>query len=108
MSLLNTVETVRTFLRTNGDRAHLVSEVVMAARSQPGLESEVLGAIEDLAAAGEVFSRSFSVRDPHLAFTSLQFVTAVGPAEDSRQAELRTERAYQAWLREWVSSHRCG
>ena len=67
-------------------------------------EEEVLGAIDALAERGEVVSRSFPVRDPHLAFSSLRFVAAVDPAAGARQADVHTERAYRSWLREWLSS----
>jgi hypothetical protein len=107
MNSAQTTEAVRNFLRANGDRAFLISEVVAAVRSLSGGEAEVLGAIDDLADKGEIFSRLFPVRDPHLAFTSLRFVAAVHPAGSSRQAEINTQRAYQSWLREWLSSHRC-
>jgi hypothetical protein len=102
-----TTEAVWRFLTSNRDRAFLVSEVVAAARSPSGSEEEVLGAIDALAERGEVVSRSFPVRDPHLAFSSLRFVAAVDPAAGARQADVHTERAYQSWLREWLSSHRC-
>jgi hypothetical protein len=107
MSSAQTAEAVRNFLKENGDRAFLISEVVVAVQSLSGGEAEVLGVIDDLADKGEVFSRLFPVRDPHLAFTSLQFVAAVHPAGNSRRAEINTERAYQSWLRQWLSSHRC-
>ena len=100
------VDAVRHFLESNSDRAFLVSEVVAGVRPMERDEAEVLGAIKDLAERGEVVSRRFAVRDPHLAFDNLQFVAAVEPV-GSRQAEINTQRAYQAWLRAWLSSHRC-
>jgi hypothetical protein len=102
-----TTEAVRRFLAANSDRAFLVSEVVAATRSLSANEGDVLGAIEQLAEKGEVVSRLFPVRDPHLAFSSLRFVAAVDPVAGARQADVHTERAYQSWLREWLSSHRC-
>ena len=106
MTVPPAVDAVRDFLRSNSSRAFLVSEVVAGVRPAERDETKVLGAIKDLADRGEIVSRQFAVRDPHLAFDSLQFVAAVEPA-GSRQAELNTARAYQAWLRDWLSSHRC-
>ena len=107
MNSSRTTEAVLEFLTTNSDRAFLISEVVAAVRARSDGEIEVVGAVNELADKGKVFSRLFPVSDPHLAFTSLQFVAAVDSSGDSRQAQLRTERAFQAWLREWLSSHRC-
>jgi hypothetical protein len=107
MSPTQTAEAVRSFLRSNRDRAFLVSEIVAGVRPHSSDEAEVLNVIDDLAERGEIFSRLFPVRDPHLAFSSLRFVAAVDPVAGARQAELHTERAYQSWLREWLSSHRC-
>jgi hypothetical protein len=107
MSSSETIEAVRRFLTFHCDRAFLISEVVAAVRPTSPSEDEVLGAVDDLAGRGEVVSRLFHVHDPHLAFSSLRFVAAIDPAAGARDADLHTERAYQAWLREWLSSHRC-
>jgi hypothetical protein len=102
-----TIDALREFFARNGDRAFLVSEVAVAVQGRSDSESDVLDALEELTAIGEVFSRTFPVRDPHLAFSSLQFVAAVSAPVNSRQAEMHTQKAYQAWLRDWLSSHRC-
>ncbi len=107
MTSSRTLETVRDFLWTHDDCAFLVSEVAAAVRDRIGSESELSDALAQLAECGEVFSRTFPVRDPHLAFTSLQFVAAVKGPEHAREAEMRTNKAYQDWLRLWLASHRC-
>ena len=107
MSLDQAIQAVRNFLFANCDRAFLVSEIAAALRPAAKDEAQVIGAVDYLAENGEAVSRLFAVSDPHLAFSSLRFVSGIGPAGSARQAELNTEKAYQAWLRQWLGSHRC-
>src|SRR5579884_2231457 len=95
------------FLSRNGGRAFLLSEVAAAVRAQVPSEPDVAAAVEQLAIQGKIVSRAFPVRDRHLAFSSLQFVAAVNPQLEMRDADLLTQKAYQRWLSDWLSSHRC-
>ena len=73
-------------------------------------ESDVTRSLKEMADGGEVVWRSFPIQDPHLAFDRLDFVAPVtddGSEQARRDAELAAERAYNAWLGEWLASHRC-
>ena len=104
---MDATEAVRQFLSRNTQRAFLLSEVVARVRARIPSEPDIVDAVKRLNDEGEVILRSFPVRDPHLAFDSLEFVATIEPIAGARGAELLTQKAYKSWLSDWLSSHRC-
>lgn len=108
MTASSPADSLRAFLADRGGGL-LISEVVAGLRPAGLDEAVVLATLKQLAETGAVVWRSFPVRDPHLAFTALDFVAAVAPGGDGRQAaERAVEKAFENWLRSWLSGHRCG
>jgi hypothetical protein len=106
----STLEPVRTFLHSSSGQSFLVSEVVVSLRTAGLTEVDVVAALRELERRGEAVWRSFPMRDPHLAYDSLEFVAGVdfSGTEDARhQAELATQRGFRNWLQAWLSGHRC-
>lgn len=98
---------VAEFLRSRSEQACFLSEVAAALG---GREVEVETRLRELHNEGEAWLEEFVGPDPHLPARIL-VASAIdpklprGPARDA--ARTRTHRAFDAWFRECLMTHRC-
>lgn len=98
------------FLRSRGAEACFLSEVVVSL-GDPGLRSEEAEAhLRQLHAEGQVWLEEFVAPDPHLPSRILvaSVIDPSPPAGAGRDAAIsRVQRAFEAWFREFLMTHRC-
>ena len=98
-------------LRSRSKKARFVTEVsALLQRSNMGVE-EVERALAELEAEGAVMIRDHYCADPHLASTDLRIVAVVdsGEGADPQMSAIREiDSAWDKWLADYLSNHRCG
>jgi hypothetical protein len=97
-------------LESRGKNARFVTELAAAlARSAVGTES-LEPVLADLAAAGVIMVRDHFCADPHLAGVDLRVATLVqrdAGADALMNAIRAIDEAWDKWLAEYLSNHRC-
>lgn len=97
-------------LRSRGAEAVFLGEVI-AGLGDPGLRSEEVEAcLRQLHQEGQVWLEEFAAPDPHLpprilVASAIDPSLSAGAARDA--ARSRVQRAFDAWFREFLMSHRC-
>jgi len=98
------------FLLSRDDEACFLSELVAGLR-EPGLRSgEAEACLRQLHAEGRVWLEEFVAPDPHLPprILVVSVIDPGSPAGAARDAaRSRVQRAFQAWFREFLMTHRC-
>jgi hypothetical protein len=98
------------FLRGRGEGACFLTEVAAGVREHAIPLEEVEAHLRELHAEGRVWLEEFVAPDPHL---PPRILIASGidpslPAEPAREAaRSRVHRAFEAWVREFMMTHRC-
>jgi hypothetical protein len=98
-------------LRIRSKKARFMTEVYAAMRRLGAGAEETDRALADLENEGSVMIRDHFCADPHLAGVDLRIVTIV----DSRAGENpqlsaihEIDNAWDKWLADYLSNHRCG
>ncbi len=98
-------------LRSRSKKARFVTEVsALLQRSNMGVE-EVERALAELEAEGAVMIRDHYCADPHLASVDLRIVAVVDSragADPQLDAIREIDSAWDKWLADYLSNHRCG
>jgi hypothetical protein len=97
-------------LESRGRKARFVTELCAAlARAAVGTES-LEPVLADLAAAGVIMVRDHFCADPHLAGVDLRVAALVhceAGADPQMSAIRAIDEAWDKWLAEYLSNHRC-
>ncbi len=99
------------FLRHRSNKARFVTEIY-AAMGRLGIDAaQTDRALPELESEGAVMMRDHFCADPHLAGVDLRIVAWVESIEgaDAQLSAIRTiDAAWNKWLSEYLSNHRCG
>ncbi|HEY7556335.1 MAG TPA: hypothetical protein VIH18_16155 [Candidatus Binatia bacterium] len=98
-------------LESRGKKARFVTELA-AALARSGLAPETLEpALTELAGEGVIMVRDHFCADPHLAGVDLRVAALVqssAGADAQMSAICAIDEAWDKWLAEYLSNHRCG
>ena len=99
-------------LRSRAQKARFITELAASlARAAIGKE-ELERMLAELEAEGAVMIRDHFCADPHLAGVDLRVVALVGENAGGADAQSRAiheiDSAWDKWLAEYLSNHRCG
>jgi len=104
-------EVILRTLESRGKKARFVTEL-SAALARGAVAQEALEPVlAELAAAGVIMVRDHFCADPHLAGVDLRVAALVqsGPGADAQMNAIRAiDEAWDKWLSEYLSNHRCG
>jgi hypothetical protein len=109
--LVGAKKTVIDVLRQRAKKARFMTEVAASLRRFNIGKDEMEQALSELQDDGVVIIRDNFCADPHLANVDLRVAALVDEAEgvDAQLAALREiDSAWNKWLGEYLSTHRCG
>jgi hypothetical protein len=98
-------------LRSRSKKARFITEVAASLQGSKVSAEEVERALSDLEAEGLVMIRDHYCADPHLVGVDLRVVAFVYRAEgeDPETTAIREiDSAWDKWLADYLSNHRCG
>jgi hypothetical protein len=98
-------------LRSRSQKARFMTEVYAALRRAKISAEETDRAVGVLEAEGIVMIRDHFCADPHLAGVDLRIVApveSVGGADPQLSAIREIDSAWDKWLADYLSNHRCG
>ena len=102
---------VTELLRSRSKKARFVTEVSASLQRSNVSVEEVERALAELEAEGAVMIRDHYCADPHLASTDLRIVAVVNSsagADSQLDAIREIDSAWDKWLADYLSNHRCG
>ena len=98
-------------LRSRSKKARFMTEVYAAMRRLRAGTEETDRALAELESEGTVMMRNHFCADPHLAGVDLRIVAIVdGSADENPQLSAihEIDNAWDKWLADYLSNHRCG
>ena len=98
-------------LRSRSKKARFMTEVYAAMRRLGAGAEETDRALAELESEGTVMMRDHFCADPHLAGVDLRVVAIVdaGAGENPQLSAIREiDNAWDKWLADYLSNHRCG
>lgn len=98
-------------LRSRSKKARFMTEVFASLQRRNVGSDEVERALTELEAEGVVMIRNHYCADPHLAGVDLRIVAIVdGSADENPQLSAihEIDNAWDKWLADYLSNHRCG
>jgi hypothetical protein len=98
-------------LRSRSKKARFMTEVYAAMRRLGAGGEETDRALAELESEGTVMMRDHFCADPHLAGVDLRIVAIVdGSADENPQLSAihEIDNAWDKWLADYLSNHRCG
>jgi hypothetical protein len=104
-------ETILELLRGRSKKARFITEVSASLQRRNISKEEVERLLAELEAEGIVMIRDHFCADPHLAGVDLRVVALVesSEGEDAQMNAIREiDDAWDKWLAEYLTNHRCG
>ncbi|MGH7873900.1 MAG: hypothetical protein ACREQO_16990 [Candidatus Binatia bacterium] len=106
-----TGQAIRDLLNGRNKQARFMTELYAALRRDQIDKEAADRALVELESAGEIMVRDHFCADPHLAGVDLRVITIVekfSGGDPQMSAIQAIDKAWNKWLGEYLSNHRCG